>query len=348
MGRSTVGVDIGTRTVTMAEVTTLRNGAPAITNFGGIELPAGAVRDGEILDVPIVAEVTRELLSAARVRTKKVVLGVANRRVAVRQIDLPWMAPDELRVGLRFQAEEHLPIPIEDAEVDVHVVQQFVTEDGAHMQNVLLVGAHRDMIATHTATARKAGLKPVGVDLNAFAALRAIGDTSLRDEGLEVVIDIGASVTNVVVHDAGAPIFVRILGFGAQDHGTDDGSGSVGSVPARAVDAGAGRRGVAVAPGRTGAYAHVVDPLVDELRSSIDYYRGLPSSTRLSVITLTGGGAMVPHLAERLEGAVRLPVRIGDVLGHWDLRRTRYDRTQLHEVGSSLTVAVGLALGGAK
>jgi type IV pilus assembly protein PilM len=210
-----VGIDIGTGTITVAEVKQGRNGAQ-VTNFGGVELPPDTVREGEILDVQAVADALKELLSSAKVSTKKVWLGVANQRVVVRQIDLPWMEEKELRESLRYQVQEHIPIPVEEAELDAFVVGEFQTDEGERMQQVLLVAAHHDMVTAHVEAATKAGLKPIGVDLNPFAVLRAMGNTSAIDQGNEVLVDIGGGVTNIVVHDAGVPTFVRILVMGGE------------------------------------------------------------------------------------------------------------------------------------
>ena len=216
MASSAVGIDIGTRTITLAEVRLVR-GAPTITNFGGVELPQDAVREGEILDTQVVASSLKELLGSTKISTKKVHLGVANQRVVVRQLDLPWTEPKDLRASLRYQVQEHLPIPVEEAELDVHVVEEFTTEDGERFQRLLLVGAHRDMVAAHVDSVSAAGLKPVSVDLNPFAVLRSMGSTQRLDHGSEVVIDVGAGVTDIVVHDGGTPSFVRILVLGGDD-----------------------------------------------------------------------------------------------------------------------------------
>jgi type IV pilus assembly protein PilM len=123
---TSVGIDIGSRTITLAEVKGGRRGT-TVTNFGGMELPADVVREGEILDVEATAAAIRELIRDAKVKTKKVWLGVANQRVVVRQVDLPWMEEKELRASLRYQVQEYIPIPVEEAELDIHVVEEFTT-----------------------------------------------------------------------------------------------------------------------------------------------------------------------------------------------------------------------------
>jgi type IV pilus assembly protein PilM len=344
MPNSAVGIDIGTRTITVAEVKQGR-GPAAITNFGGVELPVDAVREGEILDVAATAEALRELVASAKVSSKKVWLGVANQRVVVRQIDLPWVEPKELHASLRYQVQEHIPIPVEEAELDVHVVEEFTTDDGERHQRVLLVAGHRDMVTAHVEVAEQAGLKPIGVDLNPFAILRAMGDTSPLEQGRQVLVDIGAGVTNIIVHEAGVPTFVRILVMGGDSLTIALSSGlSIDREEAEIL-----KRQLHVDVGDDVASriaAEQADQFVDEIRSSLDYYQAQTGSTRLSSVVLTGGGSTLAGLQERLEANLRLPVEIGSPFDRWDAKDTVYGPDDLRRVGPSLATAVGLALGG--
>ena len=344
MANTAVGIDIGTRTITVAEVKQGKNG-PVVTNFGGVELPAGVVREGEILDGESVAVALKELLTSAKVSAKKVWLGVSNQRVVVRQVDLPWMSEDELKESLRYQVQEYIPIPVEEAELDVYVVDEFTADSGERMQRLLLVAGHRDMVTAHVDAAASAGLKPIGVDLNPFAVLRAMGKDSPIDQGNEVLVDIGAGVTNIIVHEAGVPSFVRILVMGGDDITEALGSGlSVSLAEAEAFK----RQAIVGSDGDVGSriVTQQADQFVDEIRSSLDYYQAQTGSSRLSSVVLTGGGSMLRGLPDRLSAALRLPVEVGSPFERLNAKDTVYGADDLARVGPSLAVAVGLALGG--
>ncbi len=345
VANSGVGVDIGSRTITVVEVRQGRGGV-SITNFGGVELPPDVAREGEIIDVGAVSEALRELLRTAKVRSKKVWLGVANQRVVVRQITLPWVDPNELQASLRFQVQEHIPIPVEEAELDAYVVSDFHTEEGEHMQQLLLVAAHRDMVQAHADAATGSGLKPIGIDLNPFAVLRAAGNQSSMGQGNQVLVDIGGGVTNIVVHDAGTPTFVRILVMGGEAVTAALASG-LGISRDEAEER---KRGVSDASGEDDAARRIVDDhvgqLVEEIRNSLDYYRAQTGAAQLSDVVLVGGGAALPGLPERLASSVGLPVDIDNPFDRWQAKDTVYGPEELAQVGPSLSTAVGLALGG--
>jgi type IV pilus assembly protein PilM len=176
MARNVVGLDIGTTAVRAAELS-VRRGHVVLLRLGQESLPSGAVVDGEVVDPEAVARSIRALRRRARIGPRRVVLGVANQRVVVRQVELPWMPPAELRRSLAFQAQDYLPIPVEGAELDFTVLAELEGQGGQRLLRVLLVAAQKEMIAGHLQAATRAGLVPVGIDLVPFALLRSVAAT---------------------------------------------------------------------------------------------------------------------------------------------------------------------------
>ena len=102
-------------------------------------------------------------------------LGVANQRIVVRTIELPPLdGPKELDAAVRFQAQEHIPMPLDQAVLDYQSLGLVDTREGERIR-VVLVAARRDMVERMLAAARGAGLRPDGIDLSAFAMIRALG-----------------------------------------------------------------------------------------------------------------------------------------------------------------------------
>ena len=217
-GRPVVGLDIGTSGVRAAELR-LGKGGATLERFGQVALPPGAVRDGEVVDPEAVAGALRELWASARFGTKKVVVGVANQKVVVRQVELPWLPMAELRASLAFQVQDHIPMPVDQAVLDLHPLEERTDANGNRVLRALLVAASRDMVGTTLEAVTRAGLQPSMVDLTSFAVLRsqAHADSGLGAVEAEALVDVGASVTNIVVHQGGVPRFVRILLMGGGD-----------------------------------------------------------------------------------------------------------------------------------
>lgn len=343
--KHSVGVDIGSRALHIAHIQHGRSG-PSLVNFAGARLPEGSVRDGEVLDTAAVGATLKAILKTAKIAPKEVRLGVANQRVVVRQVDLPWMDTAELKESLRFQVQEHIPIPVEEAELDFHVLDDFTADNDERMLRLLLVAAHRDMVNTHVAAATAAGLRPIGVDLNPFAVMRALTrDRAVGGEG-EVLVDIGSGVTNIIVHDNGIPRFVRILVLG----GSDITEGITVALNLPEDEAEARKREVGVVADSDDEVARIISDrarrFVDEVRSSLDYYRAQTGGTGISRVILSGGGSLLTGLPEALEAALRLPVERGRPLAHLPVKASQLSPAELALVEPTLATAIGLALGG--
>ena len=111
------GLDIGTFAVRAAELS-LDGERPTLTAFGQVTLPPGAVVGGEVIDAGAVTEAIRRLWANGRFSIKKVRLGVSSQRVIVRQADLPAMSAEDMHSAIQFEAQDLIPIPIEEALLD--------------------------------------------------------------------------------------------------------------------------------------------------------------------------------------------------------------------------------------
>ena len=347
-GRTAVGLDIGTSGVRAAELSSSR-GSQVLERFGQVALPTGAVRDGEVVDVETVAAALRQLWASARFSTKRVVLGVANQRVIVRQVDLPWLPPGEMRKSLPFQVQDFIPIPVDQAVLDFHPLEEFTNESGGRMLRMLLVAADRDMVNGALRAVQQAKLIPAMVDLTPFALLRSLTAPGIRGDDAEAdaYVNVGASITNIVIHQGGVPRFVRILVMGGNDV-TDAVSERLGvSIEqAEAVKAQVGMPSISDSSDPAGRVIEQAgSQWVEEVRGSLDYYAAQPGAARLNKIVLTGGGSQLTGLAERLANATRLMVEPAAPYSTLKLGKLGLTTEQLQYVQPLVAVPVGLAMG---
>ncbi len=346
-----VGLDIGTSSVRGAELRLGGKSGLSLERFGQVPLPVGAVCDGEVVNVDVVAEALRKLWSTTSFRGKKVIVGVANRRVVVRQVELPWLPMEELRNSLPFTVQDHVPMPVDQAILDFHPLGETAAASGERMLRVLLVAASREMVDGTLRAVTAAGLQPVMVDLTSFAVLRsqARAQSGLAATCAEALVDVGASVTNVVVHQGGVPHFVRILLLGG-----DDITGALVERLAMSVPEAEElkqRSGLAVSGNASGqfpadrAIETTGGAFIDEIRGSLDYYSAQDGAVRIDRVVLSGGGSRLTGLAERLAAATRLPVDAARPLHGLALGKTGLSPEQIAYAEPCLTVPVGLALG---
>lgn len=346
IGRSAIGLDIGATAVRVAQLAGSRE-SYSLQRFGQIALPSGSVVDGEIRDPGPVSEAIAQLWKRTKLSHKRVVVGIANQRVVVRQVDFPYLDEAEFRQSLRFQAADYIPMPVDEAELDFMIIDDYTTENQEHMMRVLLVAAATDTVETFVSTVAAAGVQTVGIDLEPFAIARAVSSSArgeLGMDGSEAVIDVGGGVTNVLVHVNGEPRFVRILLVGGDDATQALAEQlSVSAEEAEAVKLDLGRE-VGPQPAKQ-ILTRQVDALVEEIRGSLDYYLSQEDSEPVTSIILTGGGSLMAGLSQRLEQTLRTPVTPGTPLSQLDVSKSGLTEDQIRQVEPVSAAAVGLAIG---
>jgi type IV pilus assembly protein PilM len=273
--RSTVGLDIDGRFLAAAQTD-----AGRVTRTVSAELPDGLVREGEVTDPAALGQALKSFISDNGL-PRNVRLGVTNQQIVVRVIDLPQIDDHKQRdAAVRFQAAETIAMPLEQAVLDHQVAGNVQAPDGTPRMQIVVVAARRSMIDALTEAAKVAGVKPEGIDLDAFALVRVLATGDAADETARVFCHLGG-VTNLAVAVGSACLFTR---------------------PLSAVwdDEDAGSR------------------LADEIRLSIDYYMTQPQVTPVSDVVLSGPGSHNEQVIGDIGLHLGLPVSVAAPLGRLD------------------------------
>src|SRR5688572_4653285 len=308
MAERVVGLDVGPGAVRVADVEP--GPRPVLTVFGQVALPPEAVRAGEVTDVDAVAEAIRRLWRETWLRQRTVRVGVASDRVMVRTIEIPDVPDDELADALRFQAQDHVTIPIDEAIIDFHVLDRFTGSDGEPMVRILLAAVHRQTVGALLDAVKAAGITASSVDLMPLALIRGLRPALEEAGSAEAIVSVDAGVTTVVVHEAGLPRMVRIVATHATVPDAD--------------------------------WSEIIGPI----QGSLDYYLNQPDAAPLAKVLLTGGGSLVEGLSDALTASLLLPVEQGRPRDSIDVGDIGIVEERLPDLDPYLPVAVGLALGG--
>jgi type IV pilus assembly protein PilM len=170
--KSIVGLDVEAGSIAATEVHS--NGSVAVARHGIAPLAPGVFREGEIVDPEALADAVKDLFAEHKL-SRTVRLGIANQKVAVRTLHLPPIEnASELETAIRFQAQDHIPMPLDQAVLDWEVIGHTNTPSGERRIDVVAVAGRRDMLAAAIEALRAAGLRPVGIDLAAFGMIRAL------------------------------------------------------------------------------------------------------------------------------------------------------------------------------
>jgi type IV pilus assembly protein PilM len=314
--RSVIGLDIEPGYLAAARVSV--NGHMAIEHAATAPLDPGVMRDGEVADVEGLGEALKTFFHEHKL-PRRVRLGVANQRIVVRNLELPNLRnPKELEAAVRFQAQEHLPMQLDLAVLDYQTLGVVQTDEGER-QRVVLVAARRDMIDRLLEAARQAGLRPEGIDLSAFAMIRALGRPAVEGQGALLYVSVGG-LTNLAIAEGTQCRFTRVAAGGLEsivaqlaerraltlEH-SRQWLGHVGlETPVEEVE---GDPEI-VADART-VLADGVRRISDDVRNSLDYYRAQDGVAQVDGAVLTGPAVSVPGFVDQLAADLNMPVEAG-------------------------------------
>jgi type IV pilus assembly protein PilM len=211
-GAEIVGLDIQPGLI--AAVKARVNGSILAERAAALPLGSDTVREGEVVDQDALSEALRELFGENRL-SKRVRVGIANQRTVMRTLELPPVTDrKELAAVVRFQAQDQVPMPLNNAVLDFHPLGVIDTPAGPR-QRVVLVAAQRDMVEKLLAAVRGAGLTPEGVDLSAFALIRSLHHRDEAQEGRVLYLNVDG-LTNLAIADGPICRFTRVVGGGLE------------------------------------------------------------------------------------------------------------------------------------
>jgi type IV pilus assembly protein PilM len=312
--KSVVGLDIEPGYVAAVES---KPGRVAVERAAAAALPVGVVREGEVVDVATLAAVLKDLFVRNKLG-KRVRIGLANQRIVMRTIDLPPLTdPKQLASAVRFQAQDHIPMPLAQAVLEHHSLGIVETPEGPRSR-VVLVAARRDMIDHLLEATRQAGLRPEGIDLAAFAMIRALHRPNGSDTGT-LYLSVGG-MTNLAVAVGSLCVFTRVVPVGSESMATEL----------------AERRGLTLEHAH-GWLKHVglltrteeidgdpdivlearevlvdgVNRIADDVRNSLDFHTMQDGAAAVERAIVTGPAVSVPGFAEQLGQGIGLPLEIG-------------------------------------
>ena len=349
-----VGLKIGASQLAAAVVA--NDEVPEVQQLARTPFEPGVIVDGEVRDEDALADALKRFFAEASLPTRGVRIGLASNRIGVRTLEIASVDdPERFDNAVRFKAHEVLPIAVNESVLDYRVISERPAENGEVLRRVLLVVAPREQVDPYVGAARKAGIKLHGIDLEAFALLRAFveprGDAG-PDQAAIVVVSIGHESTTLVVSGAGVSEFTRVFGWGGASLDAAIASAcsvtpveanaiktqlSLNGEPAAGLDPAVGGRALEAVRTELTLFAR-------ELVSSLQFYQKQVDSLGIGEVVVTGGTTHLPGLTESLHTLVGVPVRAGDPLARVVAARGVAADPTLADTLGSLSVAIGLGI----
>lgn len=326
-----IGLEIDNGAARAVEMTG-KAGAPNLATLGAVSLPGGAVKEGLIYEPNLVGEALKKLWQKVGFSSREVFLGVSNQGVLVRHITIPKVPANKLKNVITFQAQEHLPIPLQSVVMDYKVLGETAGSGEAESGlEILLVAARKEMLDKFLEALTIARLEPVDIDASSMVLISLLPDKAVKMNLL--LVNVANGLNNILVSAKGKPRLARLGLAKINDLADSLGCSLDETFRITSND----DRASSILTGW-------LNNLAIELRSSLTYYQDQPDSLPVEGVLLSGSGALCHGITKHLEDYLDLPVRIFNPLKEYNPAKRRLVRSDIE--AAEYAVSAGLAVRG--
>ncbi|XOB41991.1 MAG: type IV pilus assembly protein PilM [Candidatus Nealsonbacteria bacterium] len=335
-----------------------KRGVLGLASFGEVKIKSGIIEEGEIKNEEALAKIIREAISKVKgekLKTKYVITSLPEEKAFLQVIQMPPMTGEELKKAVRFEAENYVPLPIEETYLDFQIVQPFYN----HLDHldVLIAALPKKTIDPYIASIKKAGFIPKVLEIESQAISRALVKNGLSPFPI-LLIDLGISRTSFIIFSGYSLRFTSSIPVSSQKF-TEAISRSlkVDLVEAEKLKI---KYGIQTDRKNIGkeifeALIPVLTNLIKQIRTYLRFYQShishehlLPDGKQVEKIFLCGGGANLKGLDDILSSELKIPVELGNPWINILPTPLKEVPELPYEKSLSYTTALGLALRGIK
>ena len=336
-----------------------KRGRFKLSSFGEAEIPSGIIKNGEIKKEEDLVKIIKKAISEVKgksLKTKYVIASLPEEKSFLKVIQMPHLQEKELKSAIVYEAESHIPLPIEEVYLDFHVVSPLY--DHLDRQDVLLVALPKKTVDPYISCFKKAGLKPLALEIESFSVARALVKDGVSNFPV-LIIDLGATKTSLTVFSGYSlkfsfftPIssnsFTELISkimkidsdkaeklklkYGIETKGEEEGGAVFEALIPALVD------------------------LVEQIKKYIDYYDThisrehlfMSEGGKIKKILLSGGGANLKGLIAFFSEQLKIPVEFGNPWANILFKKGEIVPEMSFKKSLSYTSALGLALRGIK
>ena len=335
-----VGLDIGSRTLKLAEVIDTKAGS-TLKNFSTIDIEPGLIEEGSVRDPEAVSGYIRELFKSIKLKDKNVAIAIGGYSVIVKKINVQTMTEDELHETIHFEAEQYIPFDISEVNLDFQILGE--SEHNPNQMNVLLVAAKKEMISEYINLMKMAKLHPCIIDVDAFALQNIFKfNYSPEDENI-ALIDIGASKTSLNILKDNVSEFMRDVSLGCEQI-NDKIASTVGCTIEETEEIKLGEESDLIsAEDLKEIVVSVVTDWCVEIKRALDFFYSTYPEEQIGRIVLSGGGANIKKFTELLAAETSAEVEVINPFQNFIVDSNRFDSSYLEQIAPQAAICMGLA-----
>lgn len=300
------GLDIGTTGVRAVQLKPSGN-APALATYGAVETPADLISSESEADKNKLAEIIAQLKSDARISADEVVTAIPSQHAFTTVITTPQMSSSELTKSIQLQADQYIPMPVNEAKLDWHILD---SQSSDTEMTVLLVAASKNVVDRYLDIVERAGLNLLALEINALAVARSVVSAP---EAPVAIVDLGSTDTEIAVVWQRVPHLVRSVNVGSRTFVRSiEQNLNVDTEQAQQFLQKFGVAQTKLEGQVLKAIQGSLDNVMNEISKSIKFFSSQNDNIQLEKVILTGGPTALPEMPSYIANALNLPVEIAN------------------------------------
>lgn len=330
-------LDIGTTAVRVVE---LKKGGEvwSLVKYGSAPVDIKIAASDSLEDQRRLGEVITNLITRTGITTHNVVVGIPSNKTFATVVDLPDLPPQELTSTIKYQAEQFIPMAVNEVKLDWAVLGKSL-RDPSKIE-VLLASVSNKFSEARLDMVESLGLNVVALEPDSLALVRSLVPSSSRDA--HMIVDFGDFTTDIVMVLAGAPRLIRSIPVGMQ---------TLVKVAQQnlSIDASQAMQFIlkfGLYPDRLEGQIlksldSTLEQFVAEIVKSAKFFQSRYPNVPITSVILSGYTLSVPAFGEYIATKSGMPTVAGNA---WSNVRFNADmRDKLMQIAPQFAVAVGLA-----
>ena len=337
-----LGLDLGSNNFRAVELDSDK-GKYVLRSFGVYQSPKIDLKSDSPSSISEYANALKAFINEQNFTTSEAVVGLPEANVFTRVINYPKMTAKELKSSISYEAEQYIPLPLDEVNYDFQIMDDDFTEEGK--MNILLVAAKKDVLAKYVEIIKQAGLSTKGIEPETLALQRSLYNIPGASNA-SVIVNIGAESTQVIISYKGYVRFTRSINVGG-DAMTKALAQELKIDPTQAEEY---KKTYGLDSSQAeGKIFSVIQPVFDtilgEINRSKTYYTTHNPSVTINKVILSGGTALMPNILFYIANNVNVEVELANPWKNILLSsKIQKDKDFLIEQGPVFVTAVGLAL----
>lgn len=350
------GLDINDLSIKVAKIRKIRGGF-SLVSLNEVSMRPGIVKEGAIVDKVALVNFIRNACNTVRgekLNTNYAALSLPEEKSFSQVIQMPKMSEEELRTAVPFEAENYIPLPIENVYLDFQIIDAHNSGSDLNHTDLLINVMPKQVVDSYVDCSKRAGLVPCILEVESQAIVSALVK-SKKDLQPTIFIDLGQDNTSFIIFSGGSVRFTSSLSvFSGQFTKAISEKLKVTANEAERLKIKYG-----IIPQKTGktydvkgSVEPVLNELINQIKKYISFYKGhvtheyFSTDKKIEKIILSGGGAYLKGLPDFISEKIGVPVEFGNPLINVQVSRKNNLRVS-DEKALSFTTAIGLALRGA-